>query len=142
MLPHVPLVDLIDESFIVASPAAVAERLRNPRVWREWWPDLSLTVVMDRGLQGIRWSMTGALVGSCEVWIEVWKDGVIVHYFVRADPTRPGSDTESISGSPSRLARLADRERRRRALAWKRRIFALKDELESRSGRILPSQPL
>ena len=47
----VPSVDLIDETFIVADPLVVAERLRDDRVWQRWWPDRRLVVFMD-----INWS--------------------------------------------------------------------------------------
>ncbi len=115
------LVELVDETFVVADPAAVAAAAHDPGRWRGWWPDLELTVFMDRGEAGLRWSVTGALVGSNELWLEPCGDGVLVHYYLRADPagrTSPGS------------ARLADRIRHRHALAWKRSVNALKDELE------------
>ncbi|MCU0265850.1 MAG: polyketide cyclase / dehydrase and lipid transport [Actinomycetia bacterium] len=111
-----PAVDLIDETFVVAAPAEVAAVVHDPARWKQWWPDLALTVFMDRGELGIRWSATGPLVGSVELWLEPFGDGVIVHHFLRADPVRPGAD-------PVRL-------RRRHALAWKRSVNALKDELE------------
>jgi hypothetical protein len=116
-----PLVDLIDETFVVADVDAVAVAFADQRRWREWWPDLALTVFMDRGHEGIRWSVAGALVGSNEIWLEPYGDGVIVHYYLRCDPARP----------PSRPARAAKRLRHQHAVAWKRRVNALKDELEA-----------
>lgn len=115
-----PLVDLVDETFVVADPLEVAAAAHDPGRWRRWWPDLELTVFMDRGVAGLRWSVTGALVGSSELWLEPFGDGVVVHYYLRADPVGRAD------GSP----RLADRVRRRHALAWKRSVNALKDELE------------
>jgi hypothetical protein len=115
----VPLVDLIDETFIVADLAVVCDVAHDPARWREWWPDLELSVFMDRGAQGIRWSATGVLTGSLELWLEPFGDGVIVHHYLRADPT-----------GPDRGPRTADRLRRRYALAWKRSVNAVKDELE------------
>lgn len=112
-----PEVDLIDETFVVADPAQLAAVVHDPARWRQWWPDLTLTVFMDRGEQGIRWSASGALVGSVELWLEPFGDGVIVHHYLRADPARSGAD-------PVRL-------RRRHALAWKRSVNGLKDELEA-----------
>jgi hypothetical protein len=125
-----PLVDLIDETFIVADPATVAAALADPRRWRQWWPDLELAVFMDRGEQGVRWTVTGALVGSSELWLQRFGDGVIAHYFLRVDPTRGGSATEPASVRPRRRRRWAQRLARERALAWKRAVNALKDELE------------
>jgi hypothetical protein len=127
----VPWVDLIDESFIVAAPSELAAVVHDPQRWGAWWPGLQLTVFMDRGEQGVRWSVTGDLVGSAEIWLEPFGDGVVVHHYLRADPTRRGSRTEAVEGDPAKLARLADRIRRRHALAWKRSVNALKDELEA-----------
>ncbi|MFL6238030.1 MAG: polyketide cyclase / dehydrase and lipid transport [Actinomycetes bacterium] len=125
-----PLVDLMDETFIVVPPATLAARLRDPEVVRRAWPGLDLVVFMDRADAGIRWSVTGQLVGSCEIWLEPFGDGVIVHYFLRADPTRRGSRTEPVAGSPRRLQRRAVRIARAHATSWKAVLHALKDELE------------
>jgi hypothetical protein len=74
---------------------------------------------MDRGQAGIRWSVSGALHGSTELWLEPVLDGVVVHYYLRADSAdRPDTAVS------------ADRLRDRRARAWKRSVNALKDELE------------
>jgi len=116
----VPPVDVIDESFVVAAPGAVAAVLRSPQRWREWWPDLELSVFADRGEAGVRWNVAGALAGSMEVWLEPFGDGVIVHYYLRAD--RPGS--------PYPTVRHAAKEVRRRQRAVKRVFWRLKDELE------------
>lgn len=125
------VVDLVDETFIVAPPAALVGVVSDRRRWRQWWPDLVLDVFMDRGEQGIRWSVTGALVGSCEIWLEPFGDGVIVHYYLRADPTVGESQTEVrvLPDSP-RGRRTADRLRRRQALRWKQTVWTLKAELE------------
>jgi hypothetical protein len=133
-------VDLIDETFIVAAPADLAAVVHDPRRWRAWWPGLQLTVFMDRGEQGIRWSVTGDLVGSAEIWLEPFGDGVVVHHYLRADVTRSGSRTEPVDGPPATLARQADRVRRRHALAWKRSVNALKDELEAGRAPGTPRQ--
>ena len=126
-----PLVDLIDETFVVSAAATLAARLRDPSVVRRAWPGLDLVVFMDRGDNGIRWTVTGDLVGSCEIWLEPCGDGVIVHYFLRADPTRRGSSTEPVSGPSGRLQRLAVRVAREHATRWKAVLDGIKDELES-----------
>lgn len=113
----VPKIDVVDETFVVADPADVAARLASPALWREWWPALVLTVFMDRGIKGTRWSISGELRGSMELWLEPWHDGVIVHWYLRADPVRKGAD--------------ATRLRRHYVLAHKRQVNALKDHLES-----------
>jgi hypothetical protein len=128
---HVPSIDLVEESYLVADPALVADRFHQPALWRSWWPDLELTVFMDRGTAGLRWTVSGSLVGSSEVWLEPAGDGVILHYFLRADPTRPGSDSEPLSGSAWRVRRTARRIARQHATGFNRRSWDLKDELEA-----------
>lgn len=137
----VPSIDLLDESFLVADPARVAAEFGDPARWPAWWPGLRLTVFMDRGAAGFRWTVTGDVVGSTEIWLEPFGDGVIMHYFLRADPTRPGSDTEPLSGSPWRVRRGARRAARRQAAAFKRHSWALKDALERGRAPGMPRAP-
>jgi len=127
----VPAVDLVDETFVVVDRATVAAVVADPRRWAQWWPDLRLTVFMDRGLDGIRWSVAGRWIGSLEIWLEAVGDGVLVHHYARLDPVDPSTDGPR--PLPTDLAgwRRAARERSRRARAWKRTIWALKDELEA-----------
>ena len=125
-------VDLVDETFIVVAPARIAAVVADSRRWAAWWPGLNLAVFMDRGLEGLRWTVTGELVGSTEIWLESHRDGVVVHHYLRAEPTEPGSATRPRRIPEStRGRREADRLRRRHALAWKRSIWSLKDELEA-----------
>jgi len=127
----VPRVDLVDETFIVADRAVLATLVADPARWQQWWPDLTLTVFMDRGLDGIRWSATGSWVGSLEIWLEEVGDGVLMHHYARLDPVDPAT------GGPRPLPtdpggwRQAARARARRARAWKRDVWALKDQLEA-----------
>lgn len=124
-------VDLVDETFILVAPDRICRVVADPNRWGLWWPDLVLTVFMDRGLEGIRWSVTGELVGSAEIWLETHGDGVIVHHYLRAEPTEPGSTTRPRQIPDSaRGRREVDRLRRRHAVAWKQTVWALKDELE------------
>lgn len=123
-------VDLVDETFIAAPPAALAPIVADPARWRQWWPDLDLAVFMDRGEAGQRWSMTGALTGSCEIWLEPVADGTLVHYYLRGEPTAADGRSAQPYPDDHRGWRAADRVRRRRALAWKREVWALKDEVE------------
>jgi hypothetical protein len=120
-------VDLVDDTFVVAPPAAVAARVSDPESWRAWWPDLELAVTRDRGVKGVQWTVTGALVGTAEVWLEPYADGTIVHFYLRADPTARGTRTTPASGTP----RAAQAQRRQRARSWKRSVHALKDDLEA-----------
>jgi hypothetical protein len=92
---------------------------------------VTLTVFMDRGLDGIRWSAAGSWVGSLEIWLEEVGDGVLVHHYARLDPV------DHTTGGPRPLPtdpagwRHAARARARRAQAWKRDVWALKDLLEA-----------
>lgn len=84
--------DVIDETFIAVPPATVAAAFADERTWRRLWPDLELAVYADRGAEGLRWTVRGALVGTMEVWLEPVLDGTVLHYFLRADPPRPRPD--------------------------------------------------
>lgn len=111
-----PAIDLADDTFVIAAPDQVAALVADPQRWRAWWPDLQLTTTRDRGVKGRQWRVQGALVGTAELWLEPWRDGVIVHCYLRCEPTQAAVDV--------------DRERRRRAQSWKRAVHALKDALE------------
>ena len=127
--------DLVDETFVVVERARLASVVADPARWRQWWPTLELTVFMDRGIDGVRWSVTGELMGSAEIWLEAYADGVIVHYYLRGEPTVPGSPaTPRTLPNSARGRREMDRLRRRHALAWKRVVWALKDEMEGARG--------
>jgi hypothetical protein len=113
-------VDLIEETFVAAAPERVAAAVREHGFGAELWPDLRLAVFMDRGTEGVRWTAAGPLTGSCEVWLEPYGDGVIVHTYLRCDP----------SDGPL-PPRDAVREVQRRARHAKRVLWALKDRLEA-----------
>lgn len=116
-----PALELVDETFIVASPASLAGLVHDQCRWREWWPDLVLTTFMDRGDLGIRWSAVGPTwIGSIEVWLEPMAGGVLVHHYQRLDPAHVRALT----------CRDLERARVSRARSWKGHIFALKDALE------------
>lgn len=112
------VVDLVDETFLAVPNELLADVVADEQRWRQWWPNRRLEVFMDRGLKGQRWAVAGDLVGSAEIWLEEYRDGVIVHYYLRADP---GSDAAGVD---------ADKLRRQEAWDWKRKIWSLKAELE------------
>jgi hypothetical protein len=126
----VPTVDLVDESYLRAPVERVASVVHDEGRWAQWWPELRPVVFMDRGTAGIRWNITGALVGSMEIWLEPYQPpmaGVLLHFYLRADPTAPGSTTE-----PAPLSgRAATAESVRWAKANKLNLWNLKDELEA-----------
>jgi hypothetical protein len=112
-------VELSDETFIAVDRPSIAAVVGDSRRWLDWWPDLELEVLRDRGEKGRQWVLTGDLGGTCEIYLEPWHDGTIVHLFLRLEPTpgdRPGQDAEAV---------------RRRTLSWKQTIHRLKDELEA-----------
>jgi hypothetical protein len=116
-------IQVSDQTFIAAPPASVAESIGVVSKWRRWWPDLQITVREDRGEKGIRWTVTGALTGTMEVWLEPELDGTIVHYFLHAEPTGAG---------PAELAELdLGAMTRVRRVAGKVMTFGTKRELEA-----------
>ena len=115
-----PSVDVVDETFIVVPPAALAAVFSDPSNWSRFWPDLRLSVYVDRGDAGIRWTVQGALTGTMEVWLEPVLDGTLLHYFLRADPPVP------FKRSRDQLAAI-----RTRQIAAKSIALDLKRQLES-----------
>jgi hypothetical protein len=111
-------VDVVDETFLAVPPGSVATVFADPESWRRFWPDLRLDVYADRGEEGLRWTVRGALVGTMEVWLEPMLDGTLLHYFLRAD--LPGQVKP----------RDIRRELTRRQFAAKNIAFDLKTTLE------------
>ncbi|WP_158840417.1 polyketide cyclase / dehydrase and lipid transport [Saccharothrix deserti] len=125
-----PSVDVVDETFLAVPPAVVAAAFAPPSAWAEFWPDLTLDVYADRGTQGLRWTVAGALTGTMEVWLEPVLDGTLLHYFLRADLPGDASDKR------------VRREVRRRQLAAKEVSLGLKSTLEDgRPPGIAPVLP-
>ena len=114
-----PAIDVVDETFLAVPPGTVAAAFADPAAWRRYWPDLVLEVYTDRGDEGLRWTVKGALVGTMEVWLEPVLDGTLLHYFLRATPA-----------IPPRRPRDLMREYDRRARAAKAVALGLKDVLE------------
>ncbi len=119
-------IQIADETFVAADPVAVGEAVADRSSWSRWWPDLRLEVVEDRGEAGQRWKVTGALTGTMEVWLERVGgalDGVIVHYFLHAEP----------SGVAARqLAKMnLPKMNHRRRVAGKDMAFEVKRTLEA-----------
>ena len=74
---------LVDETFVVA-PASALLFLCDEQTWAQWFPQLRLMCIEDRGLRGKRWSVSGDVDGTAEVWLEQQADGVIVHVYLRS----------------------------------------------------------
>jgi len=118
-------IQIADQTYVAADGARVGAAIADPSSWRRWWPDLRLQVVEDRGEKGMRWSVTGALTGTMEIWLEPLKDGidgVMLHYFMHAEPT-------GVAAWQLAKLNLAKMTHRRR-VAGKNMAFELKATLE------------
>jgi len=120
--PSRHLVDIVDEIFLVADPGEIRRATCDSARWAGWFPGAVFTPYQDRGPLGVRWDVTGGLVGTAEVWLEGHGDGTVVHAYLRVDP-----------GDGDRLLRPGRRRRRvaRITLGLKRALFDLKDLLEA-----------
>jgi len=78
-------------------------------------PDLHGAV----GSPGVRWTVAGAANGTMEIWLEPVLDGVVLHYFLHAEP----------AGDTARMNLAAINHRRR--VAGKRMAFEVKNSLEA-----------
>ena len=116
-------IQIADETFVAADPVEVGRAVADPASWRRWWPDLQLTVVEDRGPAGQRWTVSGPLSGTMEIWLEPVLDGVVLHYFLHAEP----SGVAAWQLAKLNLAKL-NHERR---IAGKEMAFELKRTLEA-----------
>lgn len=132
------VIDIADDTVIYAPTGDLIEIIREHSNWVRWWPELTLEVYGDRGDKGLRWTVTGALVGSSEIWLEsidvpsAGEVATIVHYYLRANPTRSGSEIQSRNMTNSaREQREIHKLRERHVVQWKRTVWALKDGLEN-----------
>ncbi len=116
-------IEVADETFVAAAGETVGAAIADPARWRRWWPDLRLEIIEDRAEKGMRWVVTGSLTGTMEIWLEPVLDGVVLHYFLHAEP----------SGAAAwQLARMDfAKMTHRRRVAGKRMSFEIKSELEA-----------
>ena len=70
----------------------------------------------------IEWTVTGALTGTMEVWLEAVLDGVVLHYFLHAEPS-------GVTAWELARMNLAKSNHRRR-VAGKAMAFEVKRKLE------------
>lgn len=78
-----PQLDIVDTTFIVAPVWELRAILCDEDRWHAL--GLKVTCYEDRGMQGKRWTLSGALTGTAEIWLEPAFGGVIVHSFIQAD---------------------------------------------------------
>ncbi|MGI9125573.1 MAG: polyketide cyclase / dehydrase and lipid transport [Mycobacterium sp.] len=116
-------IQVADETFVAASPVAVGHAVGDRGSWRRWFPDLILEVVEDRADKGVRWTVAGALAGTMEIWLEPVLDGVVLHYFLHAEPTG------AMASQPAKMDTPGMNHRRR--VAGKRMAFEVKNTLEA-----------
>ncbi len=115
-------IQVADQTFVAADPVEVGRAVSDPASWQRWWPDLRLQVVEPRGEKGIRWTVTGPLTGTMEIWLEPMLDGVLLHYFLHAEPA---------GAAAWQLARMKlAKINHRRRVAGKRMAFDVKASLE------------
>lgn len=79
-----PALDVIDETFLLAPVAELRDIFCDERAWKDLGMDL--LCYDDRGVIGKRWTLSGKLTGTAEVWLEPSHGGVIVHVYLQADP--------------------------------------------------------
>ena len=112
-----PALDITDETLVVAAPERVREVLCDEVYWERWLPGVRLRCIDDRDLLGKRWSVSGTMTGSAEVWLEPWADAVVVHVFWQVDL----ADGRALDA----------RTHRRYELEVKARVTVVKDRLEA-----------
>ncbi|MGH1562633.1 hypothetical protein [Mumia sp. DW29H23] len=123
-----PAVDVIDQTYAAVPPRPLREVLCAESAWAAVLPGLELRCFEDRGDRGKRWSVSGALEGTAEVWLEATAEGTIVHVFLQADP---------VPAAPSRrAARRIDRDYRERLKRW---VTQVRDTLDV--GRAVGEPP-
>lgn len=118
-------IQVADQTFVAADPAAVGRAVGDRLAWRRWFPDLVLTVAEDRADKGVRWTVSGPLSGTMEIWLEPSLDGVILHYFLHAEPI--GAPPAPGTRATRNLAKLNHRRR----VDGKRMAFEVKNRLEA-----------
>lgn len=116
-------IQVADETFVAASPEAVGRAVGDRGDWRRWFPDLLLDVVEDRADKGVRWTVAGPLTGTMEIWLEPVLDGVVLHYFLHAEPTAAAASEVTKTDFPTMT--------HRRRVAGKRMAFEVKNALEA-----------
>lgn len=126
-------IQVADETFVAADGFAVGAAIGDPARWRQWWPDLQLKVIEDRGDKGMRWTVSGPVTGTMEIWLEPILDGVKLHYFLHAEPA---------GAAAWQLAKLnLVKLNHQRRVSGKRMAFEVKAELERNRAVGVAPQP-
>jgi len=80
----VPALDVVDETFVLAPATELHDIFCDEQAWKALGMDVQC--YDDRGVKGKRWTLSGSLTGTAEVWLEPSHEGVIVHVYLQADP--------------------------------------------------------
>lgn len=113
-----PGLDIHDETFVAVPPGVLRRAMVDAEVVSDWFPGLRSSVFMDRGDKGVRWSVSGDIDGSLEVWLEEVPRGTVVHWFVRGH-------------NPPGASRGVNRRTATYRSTLNERMFSLKDEVEA-----------
>lgn len=120
----VTTIQVADETFVAAAPATAGAVVNDRARWRQWFTDLSLDVVEDRGDQGVRWRISGPLEGTMEIWCEEVLDGFVLHYYLHAEPVT------ALPSDPKVAGPLIAELNKHRRVAGKEMSFQVKALLE------------
>ncbi|MEZ5213115.1 MULTISPECIES: hypothetical protein [unclassified Gordonia (in: high G+C Gram-positive bacteria)] len=117
-------IQVADETFVAAAPSSAGAVVTDRARWRQWFGDLRLEVVEDRGDAGVRWRVAGPVEGTMEIWCEEVLDGFVLHYYLHGEPTTP------LPADPAAaMAAIAEANKQRR-VAGKEMSFQVKALLE------------
>jgi hypothetical protein len=127
----VPLVDVMDSTWLRARPQAVGLIVADPPLWQRWWPGLELVAYEQRADKGIRWDVRSVegfpgLTGTAELWLQAQGEGVVAHFFLRLDVA---GDIDDAAGNTV-SGRDVEALRWRYRLSTKRALWALGDQLD------------
>lgn len=120
----VTTIQVADETFVAAAPAAAGAVVNDRSRWRRWFGDLRLEVVEDRGDAGVRWRVAGPITGTMEIWCEEVLDGFVLHYFLHAEPV------VALPSDPAAAMAAAAELNKARRVAGKEMSFEVKALLE------------
>ena len=84
-------IQIADLAYLPVPADDIALVIANSAEWPRWFPNLRLTVTENRGPLGLRWTATGAVDGTSEIWLESVAEGTNLHYFLHAAPSGTGS---------------------------------------------------
>lgn len=120
-----PLIDVMDSTWVRARPQAVGAVVADASLWTRWWPGLALAPVEFRGDKGVRWDVSSVqdfpgLTGTAELYLQAQGDGVVAHFFLRLD------EADGTVVTPHDIERLRTRYRR----YSKRALWGLGDQLD------------